>query len=422
MRILVLAPGFPVWSGPFTPAVIDTLSMMAEDHALEIHGIGGSIEAKGRTVFRGLEIVAYGAGRIGPQLASFLAELVRRGRSADFDVIWCLWANRTSTAALAAQRLLRRPLVVSMMGSELARLPEVAYGTLRTASGRSTMRAILAAADHVTVPSEPMEGLLRAFHPAALRKTSRAPLGADAEAIPARSVPPWRAPEPLRVLSISDLSPVKRVHLAVDAVDHLLHSGQPATLDVFGSDYGGAAAAFETRAAGVGGHSVTIRRERSGQRVRARSVPDPHAATWATAPGADPGWASGHDDEQLVRYRGFVPARELWAHLDDYDVLLHASAHESEGLALVEAAIAGLPIASVDVGVVRELAELGANVELAAEATPEALALAARHAAARPPGLTAPIRARFDLPVCVARFVSILQAVADGHPDHRWGR
>ena len=94
-----------------------------------------------------------------------------------------------------------------------------------------------------------------------------------------------------------------------------------------------------------------------------------------------------------------------------YDVLVHPSAHESQGSALVEAALAEVPIAGFDVGVAGELARLGAVVELARSADAGSLAEAVIASASRvaDPAARARVAARFGLAASAEAFVRVLE-------------
>ena len=67
-----------------------------------------------------------------------------------------------------------------------------------------------------------------------------APMGIDAFRLVRTKSGPWSTGNPLRLAAISDLSSVKRVPLAIAALDRLLARGVDATLDIFGDLRGNA--------------------------------------------------------------------------------------------------------------------------------------------------------------------------------------
>ncbi|MCK6552837.1 glycosyltransferase, partial [Myxococcota bacterium] len=103
---------------------------------------------------------------------------------------------------------------------------------------------------------------------------------------------------------------------------------------------------------------------------------------------------------------------------DRFDVLVHASAHESQGCALVEAALAALPIATTAVGVARELEARGVAIEVVDDARAEALADAVLRARRR--GATSAARdavlARWSVDAAARGFARVLEEAVSGDP------
>jgi glycosyltransferase involved in cell wall biosynthesis len=355
LRVLVLSPGFPTGDRPYyTPGIVDTLSMIARTHELTIHSIRGKPE-RGRHVYRGLTIVGHGASSRAARAVSFFRGL---GKA---DLVWALWPDRTGLLAAAAARLLGAPLVVSLMGGELADLPELDYGYLRRRRARAILDRVLASARAITAGSERLARRAQAIFPRLSERVVTAPIGVEVARIEPVSQDRWSKGQALRLVAISDLSPVKRVPLLAAAVEVLARRGIDATLDVYGA---------------------------TNDRLFAHGP--------------------------RVKLEGFIAPAELAKRLPRYHVMVHASAHESQGLALIEAALAGLPIAATRAGVAEELAELGAAIVLVDDASPEALADAALAALERRPGARAKIAARFAVEPCAARFARIFEEAARG--------
>jgi glycosyltransferase involved in cell wall biosynthesis len=364
LRILVLAPGFPTHDGPYVPGIVDTLAELARRHRVVVRAVRPPPEPSVEATYRGIEV--WGAGRrsrLGRGLHLFRAA----ARDPAPDVIWAIWPDRTGLLAGALGRALRRPVLISLMGGELADLPALDYGALRSRRRRAALRLALDAAAALTVPSRPMEALLDRFDRSLVARARLLPLGVPEQAVPPRGA--RRSSGALRLLAVSDSSLVKRTPMLLEVLERMAARGHDATLDLFG-------------------------------------LGEP--APWLAEAGRR-GLAP------RVRHLGFVRPELLRGRYAGYDALLHASAHESEGLALIEAALAGIGIACFPVGVAEELAELGAPVVLApqgggAERLADAALVARERTSAE--GARERIAARFGVAAAAERFERLLAALA----------
>lgn len=333
MRLLLITPGFPDDEVRYTPGIVDTLvALAARGHTLDIHTLRAPPSAS--TTFRGLSVTAHVRGSRAARFARFLASI----RGGDYDVVWCLWPNHTGLAALAAARVLARPLVCSLAGGELERRIELAYGDDRA----RRIAFVLRAADLVTAGAAPLAARARALG----GRVEIAPIGVDFSGVRTK-----HGARSNRVVVVSDPSPVKRTAMALDAAcdvsDDVTHFGR-----------------FDLRRDGV-------------------------------------------------VHRGFVAPTELRRTFADFDLLISASAHESQGIVFLEAAYAGLAIAAFDVGVMRTLVELGVPAVIAPYASAAALARAGREALAS--DRQAPrdaLAARYSAEATASRFEALLKEVA----------
>jgi glycosyltransferase involved in cell wall biosynthesis len=368
-RVLVLAPRLPVDGELYGRAVVELLSGLSSRLALTLVALNPPPLDEGGC--GPLRIQGLGGGG----RASRLARLVQRVAAArPVDLVWALWLHRGGPVGAMVAGLLGRPLVVSALGGELAALPELGYGAMATTSGRARVRLALRAAKVLTVGSEPHRDAAASVLAGTSGRRPRialSPLGIDPRTVAARERAPWSPGRPLSAVLVGGVAPVKRSALALAAVAELRARGVDARVDVFALDPAEGAAELSREAARLGlGAAFT--------------------------------------------HRGAVPPLEVVRRLASYDVLLHASAHESQGLALIEAALAGLPIAGPEVGVMRELSRLGAAVELAAPSAP-ALAEAALRAATRRSDARGVVAARFSLDAAIERFAGVLErAAAEG--------
>jgi hypothetical protein len=282
------------------------------------------------------------------------------------DLIWGLWADRAGPATCVLGRLLSRPALVSVMGGELARRPELGYGGRAHLAGRLRLQAVLRMAAGATAGSALLAAQARGLVAGA--RVHLAPVGVEVEAVPVRSAPPWRPGAPLALAGAVDVAPVKGAAELLATLGRLLGDGVDARLTLFtlAPPPGRAALLAQARAAGLEAR-VTI--------------PPPLAA----------------------------PA--LYARLPQHHVFVSASAHESQGLALIEAALAQLPVVAPPVGVAPELAALGA---LTLSPSRAAFDLAPRilSAAASAPAARAAVAGRFGLEATTQAFLRILDEVA----------
>jgi hypothetical protein len=332
---------------------VDTLARLARRHALEIHAMRPPPERSGQYQFEGLNVIGYGRKSALARSLAFMRNALAR-----YDLVWSLWPDRTGALALPASMLVRRPLVVSLMGGEIAAVPAKRYGSFIRSRSRMVVKSALAASRRITVGSKRLEARLMNVAPRARSRARLAPLGVKEGRIARLRTRAWTMGQPLSLAAIIDGSPIKRPELLGPIIGALEERSIAASVDVFG----------------------------------ASKLESPRAA---------------------VRVRGFIDPDELGRRLADYHALVHCSLHEAQGMALVEAASAGLPIACGAVGVAEELRDLGAPVEIAGGDAPDAGAFAERvvAAAARVASREAieRVRGRFALDACVERLERVLE-------------
>lgn len=361
-RVLVLTPSFiTAASGAQVPAVVDLFRALSERHELEIHLVSPEGQRGGRIEQEGLVLYPHGSGH-GERLAHLLASALSRSR---FDVLWALWLRRTAPYALALQASLQKPLVASVIGGEVSDLPEVGYGEAGTQLGRRMVEALLRRSARITVGSPWLAEALRRRQSALGPRIIEAPFGVPS--LPRRSDGPW-AGGPLRLVAVTRVEPVKDPDLLLEAVAQLHRQGLDVSLEIYGYTQN-----------------------------------------------TDLNWLAEKSQKlglgERVRHAGLVRPEVLRAAYPRYHALVHSSRHESQGLALIEAAVVGLPIATTKVGVAPELVELGATVELA-ERDPDSLAAAIRAAVIRPGGEATRILDRYGLPAAARQFERALEEAA----------
>lgn len=358
MRVLLLAPGYPLDGDLFGSAVAEQVGALADRHDIRVQSLRPLPAARG--VSRGVSVYSIAGGR-GRRLLTAVA----RHASWRPDVIWSLWVDATGVAALALAGLLRRPFVASIMGNEVADLGALRYGGARTRTGRLRVRTVLGSARVVTVGSRWLADRVEAVAPRV--STTETPIGVRVESVPTRTRGPWRG-GPLRLCAVVDATPVKGAHHILRTLAWLRSQGVGADLTIF--TLGGDAA-------------------RRGLLAMADAA----------------------DVRAWLHLAPPISADELYRRLPGFDLLLSASAHESQGLSMIEAALAEVPVVAPDVGVAAELAEMGA-LQVAPSLRPEALGTVALEAAGRRTEARGRVAARFGLEACTERFDRALRRAA----------
>jgi glycosyltransferase involved in cell wall biosynthesis len=274
-------------------------------------------------------------GRVG-----MLARLLAEHRRGAFDLLHAFWVHPPGVVAAAAARLTGVPMVLHVNGGDLANLPEIDYGLIRSRRGRGWLRWVSGSARIVTTPSLFMRRRARelGIEPRLLHmgvSLDDWPVGPPRERVTG-SKP--------RLLHVASLNRVKDQETLLRALGRIVESGWDATLDVAGVDT-------------LGGHVQRRCRELG---------------------------LSGR-----VRFHGFLPHRELRPLVEQSDLLLMTSRHEADPIVLLECAVAGVPAVTTAVGHAADWAPdaarvagpgddagLARQVQILLESEPERLAVA----------------------------------------------
>lgn len=232
------------------------------------------------------------------------------------DIIHALWLGGTSTLALLTGRWLKVPVVVSVGGGELVRLPQIGYGGLSGPLGRLQARLALNGAQAVTAGSRYTLAQVARWRPEA----HWLPLGIDKEPLRGRvgrsPGPPWR------LLHVASINRVKDQATLLKALRRVLdkYCPNPAGYGSLQLDW-------------VGEDTLNGAMQRLAADLRLTEV---------------------------VRFHGFKPVDEIYPLYRQAHLYLQSSLHESQGVAVCEAAAAGVPTVGTAVGLVAELAPTAA--------------------------------------------------------------
>jgi glycosyltransferase involved in cell wall biosynthesis len=261
-------------------------------------------------------------GALGPRLARAVA---RETMVAPFDQLHAFWANEPGLLAGLIGRTTNVPVAISIGGGEAVWIPEVEYGGAGNAAGRALTRAALALATDVTVGTAFAREFLRG---PARERAQVIPLGIDVSAFDAPSRrppgPPWR------LVHVANLNRVKDHRTLLEAIARVIARMGHVTLDCIGEDT--LRGEVQALARGLGAH---------------------------------------------VRFHGFVAPDELAAMYRSAHLHVVSSRYESQCVAVLEAAAAGLPTVGTAVGLLPSLAPQAASCVAPADASGLAQALCA---------------------------------------------
>ena len=222
-----------------------------------------------------------------------------------FDVVHGYWVAPAGLMAALVGRRLSVPSVVTCDSGEFVALPEIDYGLQRSLNGRAQVSLACRAATRVHVASEYMQRLARGMGVSALC----VPFGVDLARVrpPAQRFegPPWR------LLQVASLNRVKDQSTLLRAVAFARRT-LDVHLDLVGEDTLDGQLAREASALGV--------------------------AEWVT-------------------FHGFQPQADLARLRDRAHLYVQSSRHEAAGLAVLEAAAAGLPVVGTRFGFVSDWAD-----------------------------------------------------------------
>jgi glycosyltransferase involved in cell wall biosynthesis len=314
VRIVLVVPGGVGADGvhDVIPALLSLVRRLADRHEVLVIATE-QVTARPSYELKGARILALGRSRpraIGRARVTW--RTISAIRAFRPDLVHAFWLGPTSTIAIVAGGLVRVPVIASLGGGELVALPRVGYGGALTWRGRTHAALALRRAAVVTAGSRwALEPMLRR------RPDARwLPLGAEREV--EASGPPRdagnRTERPFRLLVAASLNRVKGPDVVLGAVARARTGlGAAVELEWYGEDT-------------LGGSTMAL--------------------------------TGGLGIADIVRLRGFQPHPAVLAAWRNTDLAIQGSYHESQGVAVLEAAAAGVPTVGTDVGLVAELARL----------------------------------------------------------------
>lgn len=369
----VIAPGFHAnASDPFVPYWRDHVADLAQHVDVTVFPLRVPAAARPYRVF-GADVVPLGHGdvrlRRSPQLwRDAVSAVATTHRRAPFDLVHALNTGEAGMVGAFAALTIRRPLLAHVAGGELVRLPAIGYGA-NTTFERLAATIALQSARVVTTGSGAMLALARRRLGAHLDRARLAPLGVRANRfLGLRSSGP-RSTDRLEILSVANLNRVKDHATLFRALAALPTDLRAARLSLVG--FGPCAGDL-------------------WQLARTLGIAD------------------------RVRWWGAVPHGAVHLAYARADVFASSARHEAQGIALIEAALCGLPVAATSVGVAADLEAPTLHRVRAGQPTAlaSALAAAAAHGPSDGDRLADIVAAEYDLATCTRRFLGAYAAAS----------
>lgn len=317
MNIALILPGFSAHTGDWAiPALQNLAQCLAQRHCLHVFSL--RYPAAGHYHFDGLTHHALGGGQhFGVASLRIWLEavcaVIRQHRHTPFDVLHAFWADEAGFVAALAGALIGRPVIVSLGGGELTRLPGIGYGAQRFLTRRLTTRLALHRARLVTAGSQYQLNLAHA-HGLPVIKLRLAPLGVDTD----RFTPAPSPPVTPVLVQAASLLPVKNQALLLQVLARVKKQIPAVSLQLAGNGL-----------------------QQQGLRQLAHQLKLSHNIAWM----------------------GALPYTDMPDFFRQGRVYLQSSHHESQGMAVLEALACGLPAIGTPVGVLPEVGQVSENVD-----------------------------------------------------------
>lgn len=304
MKLAVVVPGGVDRSGEVrvVPALLALLKRLSSRH--EVHVFALRQEPRDDQWWLcGARVHNVAGSRMAVAQLRAIAAIAREHRRGRFALVQSVWSGAAGATAVATARCLKLPSAVHVAGGELQAMPDIGYGGRLSWRGRLHEAWVLRGADVLTAASRPVLDQMAALG----RQGQRLPLGVDLHAWPPRPPRPRQAGEPLRLLQVASLNRVKDPACLLHAVAQV----PGVELNLVGEDT-------------LGGQMQALARQL--------------------------GLA------QRVRFHGFRTQAELLPLVARAHLHLVTSRHEAGPLAVLEAAVQGVPSIGTAVGHLAEWA------------------------------------------------------------------
>lgn len=212
-RVILVTPGFSAskedWCIPILRDFAEELGQRNDISIIALRYPG----ERGSYRVAGIDVASLGGGdrkglpKVGLMVRATRA-IAREARRHSADVIHAFWAHEPGAVACVAGRLAGVPVVVTLMGGELAALPEIDYGGLLATGNRKLARFSLSRADRVVAMCPAVSQAAAGW--VAPSRLCRLDFGVHADRFRLDGVPPAPSlPERVRFIAVGSLVPVK---------------------------------------------------------------------------------------------------------------------------------------------------------------------------------------------------------------------
>jgi len=305
VRIALVVPGGVDRSGEYRviPTLLALIRRLAASHDVRVFALNQDAEP-GQWQLEGARVHNIGARHTIVRAVRAIGSL---HRERPFDLIHAIWSGTPGLVAVTAGRIYRVPSLVHVAGGELVALRDINYGGRLSWRGRLREAVVLRATSRITAASQPV---IHSLAELGLR-AERVPLGVDLDKWQPRAPMRRAAGATARLIHLASLNPVKDQSTLLLALSLLRQSGQTFQMDIVGED---------------------------------------------TLGGAVQALAASLGLSAQIRFCGFLTQAALRPLVEAADIMVLSSRHEAGPLALLEAAVAGVPTVGTAVGHVAEWA------------------------------------------------------------------
>lgn len=305
MKLALVVPGGVDESGTerVIPALLWLIERLARRHDVHVFALSQETQPRAWPL---LGARVHNVGTVGAHRRRFLELFAREQRAAPFRIVHAIFGG-VGLHALVVGKRFGIPVVTHLAGGELVSIPDAAYGSQTRQRDRLRLRAVTSWSDRITVATPFMQQLATRFGV----RTELVPLGVALDRWPVRAPRPRDPGRPARLLHVADLRPVKDQPTLFRAAALLRASGVP----------------FELHLAGYDTLDGALR-----ESTAARALAD------------------------VTHWHGLLGRESLYELMCDSDLLVHPSRHEAGPLAVLEAAVVGVPTVGTPVGHIAEWA------------------------------------------------------------------
>lgn len=299
MKVAFLVPGGVDRTGEYRviPCLLWLIERLARTHTVHVFALR---QEPGPATYTLRGATVHVVGRR-PHRLRMIGAVVAEHFRGRIDIVHAVWALPSGMVAGAVNGILGLPVLLHLTGGDLAELPEIDYGGRRSWAGRRGVSFAIGRAKLVTTPSGPMRRAAERLGVAA----ERLPFGVALDRWPVRPPTRRRDSAPFQVIHVASLNRVKDQATLLRAIRILADRGVSLRVDIVGED---------------------------------------------TMDGEIQSLCRTLDLTRVVEFHGFLPHRDLRPLVERSHLLVMTSRHEADPLVVLEAAVAGVPTVSTNVG------------------------------------------------------------------------